>query len=71
MKTKTRVLHGITKSMDLKKGSVKRCSYETHELPMLTTHNYVSEHKRVTERKRKLNRELKQALKVMKKYEFE
>lgn len=71
MKTRTRALHGITKSKEFRKDSIEHCSYETHELPLLTTRDYVFDHRRVTEHKRKLNRELKQALKVVKKYEFE
>lgn len=71
MKTKTRALHGITKRKEFKIDSVEHRSYETQELPMLTTRDYVFDHRRVTEHKRKLNKELKKALKVVKKYEFE
>lgn len=71
MKTKTRALNGITKRKEFKIDSVEQRSYEIHELPMLTTRDYVFDHRRVTEHKRKLNKELIKALKVVKKYEFE
>ena len=42
---------------------------ENKELPILSTNGYVFDHKRVAKQKRKINKEIKRALRVVQKFQ--